>query len=638
MEFSCSSLLDTISQEPRQALKFGGAPAVCIGLFGKVNNKSYENLLLTYRLPKGELLAAHLTKKVLLLTDGVLMTDKAIYINPDGCPENVSNRIPWCELHKYFIIRADNTAATILYQPGGVRYTLLRQTLIDTVSGKELTEFIQKMQAGILASKPELKSERAKQFQALRQECEGRLTADALDVEQESALKNLFSEFAFAEEAAGILAIHYARLYPQRKYLSLIEEFSQHLSSEFCEKLTALWSDIAKELIETIEAEHCPFSTGFLDTVYKNYRPSFGYSAEEARLMGLLCTRLKKWPDIEEIIEVLRRFDLKDDINNLYFSRFSDANRQMLEVLHTIQADQNPFGGSMDTYRDSMGLTPFHYALICENSKARAAFVASKKYPEIPEEQHTAFDVDIYDLFTLAVYRNLPYRDLRIIVLRTNEGAKRLKSAVTSLRAEGIAVTAVDIFLQCALNAANSGYGGDFTQEQYESVASGSEKSCGARNQARIKIEAAEEDLNVYIADVIRAAEQRIQAWRASKCPEVRYLLRLYSDPEYLERMLCNNGTDVLYCTSNGFFYMAPEGEIELDYLPGGADTQEAPVDVEKPFGDSWFSPNAHSDPAALKKEFRELAKKYHPDVSNEALATVIFKEISAEYDLLQDV
>ena len=52
--------------------------------------------------------------------------------------------------------------------------------------------------------------------------------------------------------------------------------------------------------------------------------------------------------------------------------------------------------------------------------------------------------------------------------------------------------------------------------------------------------------------------------------------------------------------------------------------------------GGSWFSEKARTDMEVLKKEFRELAKKYHPDVSTEVQAADIFKEISAEYDLLR--
>ena len=73
---------------------------------------------------------------------------------------------------------------------------------------------------------------------------------------------------------------------------------------------------------------------------------------------------------------------------------------------------------------------------------------------------------------------------------------------------------------------------------------------------------------------------------------------------------------------------MASEGEIE-SHRPSEDNANEETIGLERLFGDSWFSEKARTD-------FRELAKKYHPDVSTEVQAADIFKEISAEYDLLR--
>lgn len=41
---------------------------------------------------------------------------------------------------------------------------------------------------------------------------------------------------------------------------------------------------------------------------------------------------------------------------------------------------------------------------------------------------------------------------------------------------------------------------------------------------------------------------------------------------------------------------------------------EEKQEEIKKPYGDSWFSPEAHRDIKMLQKEYRILAKKYHPD------------------------
>ena len=236
MEFSCKELLDTIPSERYKALKFGGVPDVCVGLFGKANTKSFEKLLQTYHVPQGELIVAHLTKKILLIIDGVLITYNALYINPNNCSENASNRIPWSEIHKYFAAHANDTAATVLYQPGNRRYVLLRPTLVDTASGNELTEFMLEMQAEILKNYPELKVDRKKQFQILKSECKSVMLTATLSEETESILINLFHEAEFVEEAALLAAANYARLHPQSQYRQWVQSLPESISQELREK------------------------------------------------------------------------------------------------------------------------------------------------------------------------------------------------------------------------------------------------------------------------------------------------------------------------------------------------------------------------------------------------------------------
>ena len=166
-------------------------------------------------------------------------------------------------------------------------------------------------------------------------------------------------------------------------------------------------------------------------------------------------------------------------------------------------------------------------------------------------------------------------------------------------------------------------------------MAEGREKLGKAISRTDARIEQAKYEFYEYIANVIQAAEQRVDVWRRSNAQTVQYLLHLYSDPDYLEKVLASKGRWKLYTTDGGFFYMAPEGEIE-SHRPSEDNANEETIGLERLFGDSWFSEKARTDMEVLKKEFRELAKKYHPDVSTGVQAADIFKEISAEYDLLR--
>lgn len=52
---------------------------------------------------------------------------------------------------------------------------------------------------------------------------------------------------------------------------------------------------------------------------------------------------------------------------------------------------------------------------------------------------------------------------------------------------------------------------------------------------------------------------------------------------------------------------------------------------VCKPYGDKWFSPQARRDRNVLRREYRELGKKYHPDNNKNPNVTTIFQDIMAE-------
>lgn len=642
MELNCSVLLNNISERQNyKNLKFGGSPAVCIGLLGKASTKSIEKILQTYRIPKGELIAAHLTKKVLLMIDGVLITDKALYVNPDHCPRGMANRIPWSELPMYFVAHPNETAATILYRPGNLRYLLLHPTFLDKVSGNELTAFLLEMQSEIMKAAPELQVDRQSVFQSLKDECTGTLMSNVLSDDQRSILENLLSEPLLSEEAVQILAENCARLYPYLQYEQWIESLSSNFPSAFRQKLSEMWETITAETIYSLENNCNNFSLELLSEIYKNYISNDISSVIEANVAEHLCVRLRKWTDIDQIVQILETQHMDNAISDLYSAKFKDANSQMQEVIHTIQAEKYPLNGEMANYRDSMGLTPFHYALISGHRRAQLAVVQSKKYPELPENQITAFDnIGIYDLFTLAVFKELPYSDLRKMVLQTDAGAKHLQKIVSAMRAQGVAVNVIEVFLNCALTAADmaarNGYNVDLSREQYRNFSGAVNASDKTISEATDQVWLARFELENYIEDTIQAAQQRIERWKHSKNQAVQYLLHIYSDPGYLEKMLSSNGGWTLYDTFDGFLYMAPTGEIESHYLPVDSISEEI-TEIEKLFGDSWFSEEAHMDITVLKKEFRGLAKKYHPDISDTAQASAIFKDISAEYDHLQE-
>ena len=115
-----------------------------------------------------------------------------------------------------------------------------------------------------------------------------------------------------------------------------------------------------------------------------------------------------------------------------------------------------------------------------------------------------------------------------------------------------------------------------------------------------------------YIANVIQAAEQRVDVWRRSSSQTVQYLFHLYSDPDYLEKVLASKGRWKLYTTDGGFFYMASEGEIE-SHRPSEDNANEETIGLERLFGDSWFSEKARYRYGGAEERVPRACEKVSP-------------------------
>lgn len=632
MEFSCENFLEAYSHGAYQSLKFSAIPAVCVGLFGKVNTKNLGKLLQEYRIPQAEKIVAHLTKKFLFAVDGVLFTENAIYAKPGNCPEGISNRIPWSELHQYFLVQKSNTDAVSLYRPDGVQCVLLQSTVVDTTSGNELVYFISNMQSAILQEYPALLAKRKELFEVLKAECERIMTSDMLNDRLESALKHLLYERDFVGEAAVLMASNCARLYPQHEYQQWLQQSQESIWSEINEAVAELWEPIAEEFLERLERKDPGFSPSYLEKVYANYMHVEALTVLESRIQANLCERLKMWQDVESITERMYALGLNEAADDLYFSYFGDSNHEMRKIYQQLKEGNGTLSKQQLSLKDSMGLTAYHYALIIGNQKLISELLKSKRWTEA---EWTFDEANIYDLFFLAVYKGVPEDSLKKALLRTDKAAIHLKRTLRSAQAENITGDILEGLLDASIKAADTmeknGYC-SLEPDEYQKMLLDKDTLSESSGERKGKVFLAEVALNTYLDETISEAKQQVSQWNKAKDPRVRYVLHLYSDPEYFEKMLFHTGEWTLYGDDNGWHGMAPSGEIKTHASP-----DEESSDVEKPFVDSWFSESAHQNAEILKKEFRDLAKKYHPDTSDIPESTELFQNISAEYEQLQD-
>ena len=124
----------------------------------------------------------------------------------------------------------------------------------------------------------------------------------------------------------------------------------------------------------------------------------------------------------------------------------------MREIFRQIKEGTSTLNNEQLSCTDSMGLTPYHYALILGNQELCSKLMKSIHAPVFGK-------TDIYDLFSLAVYKGLPYADLGKVIIRTDETAKKLKREIATIRAEVIASTAAEVVFAVSIQAAEkNGY------------------------------------------------------------------------------------------------------------------------------------------------------------------------------------
>ena len=161
--------------------------------------------------------------------------------------------------------------------------------------------------------------------------------------------------------------------------------------------------------------------------------------------------------------------------------------------------------------------------------------------------------------------------------------------------------------------------------------------------------------------DAMISAMDTIHRLKESNHPLIKYLFCLFSDSGLLYRVTSAGQKRFRLYQYHGFaFVTLSEIHIDLPYFEEDSEREEnysrtehkanrdshekeqsasAEGPIIKPYGTSWFSPQAHCDMKKLKEEYRILAKKYHPDVCRHIRSQQIFQEISNERaDILESM
>lgn len=159
--------------------------------------------------------------------------------------------------------------------------------------------------------------------------------------------------------------------------------------------------------------------------------------------------------------------------------------------------------------------------------------------------------------------------------------------------------------------------------------------------------------------DKINSVDLYIRELEKSDDEFVSLILAVFKNNELLYHILSDSTNDVLLYIYQSFLFVVPNdirlnlmyydnpfGEVKKnkqtksEYKYSKRNTKSnsnntnrytCTLNVDRPYGSSWFSPQAHSDENILNAEYRKLAKQYHPDLCKQINAKEIFQEITNE-------
>lgn len=144
--------------------------------------------------------------------------------------------------------------------------------------------------------------------------------------------------------------------------------------------------------------------------------------------------------------------------------------------------------------------------------------------------------------------------------------------------------------------------------------------------------------------------------------PYISAIRNFYEKPDDLYKALNASVDDVKIVWGDGFFYYSIKDVFEFDWEKHEYSNHKKNAENNKsssgnssnrtshskrtsnekrerkcsrPYVNRWFSPEAYKDYKKLRIEYRELAKKYHPD--NNTGCEDIFKEINSEREIIME-
>lgn len=595
-------------------------------------------LYATFQIPEEEeILSSHVHTMLGMITDGVVATRRALYLHESHRGEDGSARIPYWMICEYIAFQTGERDPVCLYHWDGSEREILSGTLVDTKIGPALVRRIQDVQAQMLDQDPNCKEQLDKVARRAIEEGRSTVRYSGLSPRSMYILLYLRRFEIYRRDALRLVAQDHAQRYTQSDYAQRMEEFCG-ADDAILQELLAARGTFVKTFVQdmlnlSLEMDR-PRLGVILDRLSKE--EDSGFSQFE---LGVLAVRALRFNEVERCATALESTGNGAAARKLRFFSCIYRNRVMKTVFEKLRRGEEIDKVYLNV-ADGFGLTAFHYALILDNPDMLGTVFRQKEWML---SEPAAPYLDYIDLALL-----LYGPDNAAVLIEDTKAARKFKARGTRNRviATGLDVGAQILDAAIAVNAAQRGYddddGGynddgynDGGENGFSGVSKGAVAGMLGVGIAQSAIESSDEKwqqkLEQYITDRLETAELTVAQWKSGKNPLFTYLLKLYTDPNYLYEVL-SRSIDRFKLLRRGDYYFIAPADFETMIWEESAAADSAMGAAERPCGNSWFSKEAHADMQVLRKEYRALVKEYHPDVCTLPNSTEIIQEIFNEY------
>jgi hypothetical protein len=599
----------------------------------ELDAKKEKKFRSSYKVSPNEEILAYLLKTVplgLIVTDGIIVTEKALYINPKHCKDKSTNRIPLTDLCQYILSHSGDREPVFLFKAVDNRYEIFGKTILDAQAGNEIAHFLKDIQHTILESDPtsiELRNQTVQNFFA---QCRPLLRYSGLSGDLLDALKGLTYESAYCVDAVNLIAEYLARI--PEGYRIYMQALPDCIPQKVREELPSMQERFITDFIADLEDISADFSGSYLDTIFYNIKAETEMNDTMLLCFGLLAVRTAHFSELDGILKQIKG---QEKFDRLQYFRGIYSNQAMQRVIDSIQNGKK-LNQALLNLTDGIGLTPLHYALILKQDVAvqKLLSLGTWKSPFIEDSTKLS---SAYDYVNLAQFKQseASYEILCAVSDLMRSYSEDKKAIEQKIARWGTLLKGQEFFQTAFEKVAQSN---DRNAENYGKAAGVLSMTMDGTgewiNELNMDLQYLDEEMQSCAEKLFAAAQDTVNRWQCSDYPLVAYLVRLYSDPEFLYSELHRPPNDFeLYHYGNHYFIAPKDAGItskDANELDGNAQDTFDPA--EKPYGDSWFSPEAHSDINILRVEYHNLAKIYHPDVSSFTYSTQVFQEILQEH------